>query len=125
MAVLELNQVWLHDAADLSVHIRFKARNIVGTPERRVRLDEYASGRTRLITTPIRRTQVRFDALRVPREDIDQLEAWLGRLLLYRDPRGRKLFGFLSQLPTTERIHTELADISGIEFTSTTDTEEV
>ena len=111
MASVELHHVWLHEADDHAENSRLRARNITATPERKVERRPRAGGRVQMISTPLRQRTVSFDAIQVPRTDIDWLDDRLGELLMFRDPRGRVLFGFLADLPTDEHLWTEKADL--------------
>ena len=119
MASVELTQVWLHEAEDHDEFVRLLARNISATPERKVERRPRAGGRVQMVSTPLRHRTVTFDAIQVPRSDIGWLDDRLGDMLMFRDPRGRVLFGFLADLPTDEHLWTKKADL-GLTFRAIT-----
>lgn len=110
MASVDLVHCWLHDATDLSSFVRLRARNVQTTKARQVERRRYAGGRIRSIIGPSRPITASFDAIQVPRADIDMLEGWLGETLLYRDPRGLVTFGFVADIDIGELIYTERAN---------------
>lgn len=104
MASVDLEHVWLHDADNLSDYIRLRSRNISTILERNIGRRAYAGGRIRAVSSPAVEQSIEWEALMVNRETLDQLEDWLGETLLYRDPWGRSVYGFLSELPSTDRL---------------------
>jgi hypothetical protein len=123
MAQVILDELWIHDAADLSQHLRL----ILDAEDERAGADvqarTYAGGRVRMVSGPARPRSLRLRLDKVARADVDQLRAWAGRLLLFRDPRGRKIWGFYDAVPITELL-VDLADVD-LDVTEVTHTEAV
>lgn len=111
MASVDLSEVWLHDAEDLASFVRVAVASIDVTPERAVERRRRAGGRLVVVSGPARPVDVVFTGRHVSRDVLGTIEGWLGRRLLYRDPRGRVLFGFIGDLPTEELVFTDRANI--------------
>jgi hypothetical protein len=102
-ASVTLKTVWLNLASDLTQSQSFpqlSALNIATTQPGEVRT--YANGRLRLVT---RAGLARAISLTLPECDRDQI-AWLennvGKLMLVRDDRGRKIWATYFTMPVDE-----------------------
>lgn len=87
----------------------------------------YAGGRRRSRTTPGRSRTLSLVLTFASREDAELLESWLGLPLMYRDTKGRKLFGVIMQLQTDDMGYWTPAQNRRLtcDFTEITYTEEV
>jgi hypothetical protein len=123
MALLTPDRVFLHDANDLEVFERFWSADRAEDDSVRGEIQQAASGRLRTIVR-VGEKKVMPVTLRDVTED--QL-AWLrerkGALLLYRDHRGRFLFG--SYFGVTPKEHKDGTYDVPITFQQTTRTIEV
>lgn len=104
MASVTLNHVYLHDAGRLGDWMRFISadpsddREVVGT------VVSYATGRRRLIVTPARSQELSVTLRNVTDPELDQLDGWAGRVLLYRDHRRRMLYGSFLSLAVSDYV---------------------
>ena len=93
MASVDLGHVYLHDASDLETFLRFQTTDRTDARTRGGEVRTYAGGRRRIVTTPRRTQSIGVTLRMVTDDDLDQLEEWAGRLLMYRDHKGRLVFG--------------------------------
>lgn len=102
MATVVLDRAWLHDAANLDDHLAFfttdrtDARSVGGA------VRSYANGRLRLIRTADTAQQVAVTFRLVTGPQLDQLDAWAGAVLLYRDHMGRMFHGVYLALKVSD-----------------------
>lgn len=102
MASVTLEQAWFHDAEDLSTYVAADLNAASEQAERVGEVRRYANGRLRLITGPARPGVLDVQLEYCSRVVVDQLRAWIGKRLFYRDPRGRTEFGTFMQLSVDE-----------------------
>ena len=93
MASVTLNELWIHDADDLSDYVRVRVSELSAPQEQAGEVREYAGGRRRIIRRKTRRREVSVELSNVDREVLPRLDDWAGRLLMLRDPRGRVMWG--------------------------------
>lgn len=110
MATVTLSTVWFHDATDLSTSIEVGASNMLEQPGRIAPVRRYAGGRFRLVTVPGVAKSYQLTFLYLTRTNVDQIRAWVGKLLLMRDTAGRKIFGRWSE-PTFNEIPIRDSDL--------------
>lgn len=110
MAEILLDELWIHDADNLATFVRVTLDRETEQPTVDGETRMYASGRMRAIVRPGRPGAHQLRCLQVERADVDQLRAWVGKLLLFREPRGRKFYGWYRALPITE-LPVDLADV--------------
>jgi hypothetical protein len=113
MASVTLPAVLLSDAADLSAPIELDVMALQETGGRAGDVRTYASGRRRAVvragkalTLPLE-----FDVVD-DRPLLDLIRSWEGRLLLYRDPRGRKHWCSFYGLSIEENVAVDVASVS-------------
>lgn len=104
MASVTLDDLWLHDAANLSSSI---AGALTGEDESTSKPGEvrrYANGRLRSITGAGSSVELRLQMDLADRADVDVLRGWVktGTKLLLREPKGRLLWGVVFALDVTE-----------------------
>jgi len=93
MASVTLDRLWLHDSANFGTYFRFYTtgrsdeRSVVGDVRR------YASGRLRTVVRTGQANTFPVTLVQVTDVEFAQLEAWLGKVLMVRDHRGRLFFG--------------------------------
>lgn len=95
--------LWLNDAADLSDLVRFEyVESLSPSVEQPGEVRMLAGGRERLVTTAGRPKSYSWSLSRVTREQIQWIEAHVGRVLCVRDDRGRKFYGTYLTAPFNE-----------------------
>lgn len=95
MASVTLLGVYLAPVADLTTQLHLNAGvELSDAPHSRVEARSYSAGRVRMITRPGQDRSLTVSVRRIDRATREQLEAWTGVLLLLRDGRGRKVYGF-------------------------------
>lgn len=110
MASVEFGRLWLHLAEDHDTSLQLRLRKLDVSPAAAVELRGYAGGRLRAISTPLRRRTANVTLGPVDRADARTLEEdWPGRLLLWRDPRGRVWEGIYRSADVTEWRHRDAA----------------
>jgi hypothetical protein len=125
MASLELTGVWLALLSDLDTQLHFTKVDLEPQGAVPGRYPTYAGGVVRLITRPGKRRSVPVTLRQVSREDRETLEVWQGQIMLYRDSRGRILYGSFLNLGGPDKRGSEgLADLS-FTFTAITHSIEV
>lgn len=113
MATITLDTVWLNDAADLTSFCALEnVTDISPSPEVDGEIRTYAGGRERNVSGAGRRNVVAVSATHAARADVLWMEAHCGRLLLFRDPLGRKFYGIYRDLKVTERKGQNCADVT-------------
>jgi hypothetical protein len=114
MASITFSGVWLNAGDDLSNSLYLDtAVSVSGDKARRGETRTYAGGRIRLITRPGTAASVDVTSDYTTRTSRDWLESVVGELILYRDGRGRKLWGTILAVHATEvRGAAELVNLS-------------
>lgn len=104
MASVTLTEAWFHVAADNSHIIRVFLTGASESNESPGGVRPYASGRRRWIGRTGHERTLSLEFKLADRSDADQLRTWQEAQteLMYRDPRGRKLWGHLADLPVEE-----------------------
>lgn len=100
MATVTLETLWLNDAADLSDYLAFpymSKLNVQTSQSGEVRRG--ASGRLRAFSRAGRSREFTVDLPNLTRTEVEWLEEHIGRTLLVRDDRGRKMYGVYFTLP--------------------------
>lgn len=102
MAIVLLNRLWLHDAANLADNVAIRVQQI--DEEKSVDGDvrKYAGGRLRSVSSAGTRRTVEVELRLIERADVDTVKGWVGRKLMLRDPRGRKIFGVFHEVEVEE-----------------------
>lgn len=114
MAVVALEQLWVHDAEDPSDYLRFYTSDRSDSSEIPGEVRRYAAGRLRTITRVGEAQNIGATLRLVSDTDLEQLKTWLGALLLVRDHRGRLMFGTYFKLAVVD-----YEDRSGYDVTVT------
>lgn len=112
MAAVTLGHLWLHDADDLSDVLVLRLRGMSSTPERRAERREYAGGRFRLVRGPQTVSTLTVDLSQVTSVQVARLEGWTSRVLMLRDPAGRKMFGFFDQFDVEDVFGSGRSDVT-------------
>lgn len=104
MATVDLTELWLHTASDLSDYLLLEQDNEnapYSTPgDRRL----YAGGVLRAVTTPGTAEDVNVFCSYVSTEDYENLKTRVGIPQMLRDQRGRVLFGIIFSLDPTDLV---------------------
>jgi hypothetical protein len=93
VASVVLNTVWLNDALNPSDYASFPlmaALNVTTSQSGEVR--QYAGGRTRLVLKAGTPRNISLDLPELDRAQVAWLESHVGKLVLVRDDRGRKIW---------------------------------
>jgi hypothetical protein len=126
VASIELTGIWLALLSDLAIQLHFTKVEL-DNPQGQVPGDFrlYANGVVRLMTSVGKLRSVPVKLHGVSRTDRETLEDWQGQLMLYRDSRGRILYGSFLDLGGPDKRGSEgLADLS-FTFTAITHSPEV
>ena len=118
MATVTLDDLYLHDASDPSSYV---VVSLSGEREQSTKPGEVrrrAGGRLQAVVRDGSFQALDVTAELAGRSDIDQLRSWheAGTVLLYREPRGRKLWGVVLGLDVSE-IAGVGADVADVSFT--------
>jgi hypothetical protein len=117
MAAVTLDQLYLHDAADLADYIAHPLEPTSWQPAVPAVRRVLAAGRRRLVRRTGRDDTVTITLRHVPTALVVRLEDdWPGRLLLLREPRGRVWWGFYDQVAVEELVN-PAEDLHTITFT--------
>ena len=114
MAAVTLTDAWFNLAADLTQSITLELTGESDSSRRPVATRRYAGGRVRSITRPGTKAELSLDFQLASRADYEQLIDWLGQPVLYRDPRGRRLWGVFSEVAGRERpgVDVDIIDVN-------------
>jgi hypothetical protein len=93
MTSIVVDAAWFNLASDLSQSITMVLTGESDMTSRPVDVRRYAGGRVRSVTRPGTTKQLSLSFELADRADMLQLEDWIGTTVLYRDPRGRRLWG--------------------------------
>jgi hypothetical protein len=112
MAAVDLETVLLSNAADLSVTVELEVVGLSESPSSPGAVKTYANGRQRSVTRAGTKQvlALEFEVLN-DRPTLELIRAWRGQLVLYRDPRGRKVWGTFYDLQITENISVDYAAV--------------
>ena len=93
MTTLTLVELWAAPVSDLSDTVNIRVRTETETVGSDSTLRRYAGGRDRVVTGPGSSQTVSFTAVNVDRADYQTLRDRLGTVQLFREPRGRRVYG--------------------------------
>ena len=93
MTSIAIDAAWFNLASDLTQSITMVLTGESDVTSRPVDVRRYAGGRVRSVTRPGTTKLLSLSFELADRADMYQLEDWLGSTVLYRDPRGRRLWG--------------------------------
>lgn len=102
MASVILDHLWVHDATSPADFVRL---DLDGERERsgvELEVRRYANGRRRTVRRPGRDQALSVTCEQVARADTDRLRELAGRLVLVREPRGRRFWGVFAGLDVDE-----------------------
>jgi len=113
MAVVHLDTVRLAAVTDLSAQVLLEVTSLSETDGKAGEVRHYANGRRRVIsrTSRHRTVPLEFDLVD-ERDTLETLRGWCGQVVLYRDPRGRKVYGVFHELDIDENVSTDFASVS-------------
>jgi hypothetical protein len=126
MTTLNLVELWIAPADDLSDTLHLRIRDESETTAAPATIRRYAGGRDRLVSRPGETRAVTVKALNVDRDDYLELQERIGTVQLFREPRGRRIWGIIQSVTGVEwraRADT-LGDVS-FTYTSVTVSEVV
>ena len=103
MATVTLTQGFFHLSSDLSTYIDLPINSInaseVGSSGGIV---DGINGRRRIVTRPGLASSYNFTLVMVDIADVEVFRTFTNKEILYRGPRGRKFYGFISGLSFNE-----------------------
>ena len=102
MTTVTLSGVWVSLASDLTQTVTMGLSGESDMTSRPVDVRRYAGGRVRSVTRPGVTKKLNLSFELATRTDMLQLEDWVGLTVLYRDPRGRRLWGVFGAVDETE-----------------------
>lgn len=112
MASVTLRTLWLNDADDLSDSMSFPWMSKLSVQTAKpgeVRL--MSNGRLRVVTRAGQTRTFDVDLPNLTRVEVEWLEAHIGRTLLVRDDRGRKIYGAFFTLPDDAHQYDDENDV--------------
>jgi len=113
MASVTLEQAWFHDADDFATSVQADLTAATEQAERSGDVRLRANGNLVLVSGPARPANLDVELSQCPRTVVDQLRLWVGKRLLYRDPRGRVEFVTFLSLTVVELAAVEdVANVS-------------
>lgn len=126
MASISFSGVFLAPVSDLSDTLYLDtALSVAGQNSKRGEIRMYAGGRTRLVTRPGTTETVNVSVNYTTQANRATVEGLVGDLILYRDGRGRKIYGAIFNVSAQEITgYQELCNLS-FTVTSVTHSEEV
>jgi len=95
---ITLTELFAAPVSDLSDTLSLRVRTETDQVVSPATIRRYAAGRDRIVTTPGETRRVTFTAVNVPRTDYDTLTGRLGVLQLFREPRGRRVWGTIIEI---------------------------
>lgn len=102
MTSVTIEDAWFNLASDLTQSITMVLTGESDMTSRPVDVRRYANGRTRAFTRSGVKKQLNLAFELADRADMLQLEDWIGQTVLYRDPRGRRLWGVYGAVDEAE-----------------------
>lgn len=102
VTTLSLTGLWMAPVGDLADILWLKISTEQETATTSAGVRRYAGGRDRIISTPGRSQTVPFTAVDADRATWDELNARLGVLQLFRDSRGRAIYGMIAAVAGVE-----------------------
>lgn len=102
MASVAIVDAWISLATDLTQSVTMILTGESDMTSRPVDTRRYAGGRVRAITRPGVKKQLNLGFELASRTHMHTLEDWIGQTVLYRDPRGRRLWGVYAAVDEAE-----------------------
>lgn len=113
MASVTLQGIYLAPVSDLSNVLHLNAgAGLSESSNARAEARAYAAGRIRRVKRVGKDRTLALTARRIDRTTREQLDSWAGELLLLRDGRGRKVYGFYAQPQFAEQPGLPVCDVS-------------
>ena len=112
MASVELSYTWVNLLSTGESVKGYTARGRSHGRQRDGEVRRLAGGRFRAVgTLGVRRTQ-NFTLRDISQDDLDQLESWVGQVVIARDNRGRRMFGVFWSVDYQDRMSPDHFDVS-------------
>lgn len=102
MASVSLTDVWVHDGGNLNNYLLLGAASLIERPTNPSGTRRYSGGRYRLISVTGVQKFVDLVVDLPERDLVDTLRGWVGKLVLVRDPFGRKVWATLRSMDVEE-----------------------
>lgn len=93
MASVTLTDAWFHLADDPAQFVVMVLTGESDMTRRPTEVRRYAGGRVRAVTRRGRTKRLNLNFELAERADLEQLEEWIGEVVMFRDPLGRLVFG--------------------------------
>lgn len=112
MATLMLDRVWINllDTGQGVSAFSGKGKTLARAMKGEVR--QYAGGRQRSISSKGVKGTFPFVLIDVTQTTIDRLEGWMGQAVVVRDTRGRRFFGTIFEVSSTEKGSRNYYDVA-------------
>ena len=117
MTSIVVDAAWFNLASDLTKSITMVLTGESDMTSRPVDTRRYAGGRVRSVTRPGIKKQINASFELADRADRYQLEDWIGVTVLYRDPRGRRLWCVFGAVDESEIPGVADGDILNVNLT--------
>jgi hypothetical protein len=116
VASVALDTVHLALASDLAMQLLLDVPGIEDDDQGFGEVRTYAGGRRRSVSRTGNARTISLAPDWMARAEVAQLRTWLGRVVLYRDPTGRKVYGVFHALSSSPYI---VNDMERVSFTLT------
>lgn len=112
MASVTLDRLYVHLASNHDDYIRIWLESEKERTSKDGEVREYAGGRMRSVVRVGRRQTLAVTHEQMARADVDKLRGYLGKLLLVREPRGRKLWAVFHDIDIDEIAPVDLVNVT-------------
>lgn len=99
---ITLEEAWFNLASDLTQSVTLELSAEQDVTSKRASLQFYTQGRRRSVTKVGTKKTIEVSFETCTRAQANQLEDWVGKVLLYRSPRGRRVFCQFFEVPVEE-----------------------
>lgn len=99
---ITLEEAWFNLANDLEQSVTLELSAEEEVTGKRATLQFYTQGRRRAVTKVGSKKTIDAEFSTCTRAQAEQLEDWIGEVVLYRSPRGKRIFCQFFDVPVTE-----------------------
>lgn len=104
LVTVTINELWLNPISDPESGTWFPLNSLDYSPAVTVTSRPYAGGNFRMVRQRGKQRATKIGLVTCTDVQIKQLEDWQGVALCFRDPRGRRFFGFYTDLAYTPKM---------------------
>lgn len=112
MASVVLDRAWLSLASDPSVTVSFFTSDREDSRASQGEVRRYANGRLRVVARAGSAQTLQVTARNLTAAQVSQIDAWRGRVVLFRDVWGRKLYGAFFTMAVADYTDRSGQDVS-------------